>query len=271
MTEAIIRSIIGTALVLLVACPAVRQGQTVTPAGATGVIRLRVRVATADESKAKGLSRKRFFLIRGSLADNKELLQSLEQRPLLSRDCFYRSIGASEALIAWLNHSDCESIYCREVNQEDSATVPEFQHAIATGEKEFGSRELARKWLSTNLPENLASGFYKQQQASLKTLLDQAERQSGAKVASVMTDRNGTAYFTEIETGVYVISNILPIEVTDSSELWRCEVKVAPGDLATATREKPYLISDPRNKDPKDKRNIKCVSLERPLPVCSRP
>ena len=85
-----------------------------------------------------------------------------------------------------------------------------------------------------------------------------------------MTDRNGTAYFTDIEPGVYIISNILPTEVGDASELWRCEVKVAAGDMATATREKPFLIADPGNKDPKDKRNIKCVSLERALPACPR-
>lgn len=83
-----------------------------------------------------------------------------------------------------------------------------------------------------------------------------------------MTDRNGTAYFTDVEPGVYVVSNLIPTEVADSSELWRCEVKVAAGDLATATREKPFLIADANNKDPRDKRNIKCVSVQRPLPAC---
>jgi hypothetical protein len=258
-------------LMLLVCLAGMTIGQTptsTTPAGATGVIRLRVRVGIGDGSKAKGLSRKRFFLIKGSLEDNKELLQALEQRPVVSRDCYYRSIGASEELIAWLKASDCESVYCREIDQKDVATVPEFQHAAAAGEKEYGSQELARKWLSVNLPENIRSGFYKQQQQYIQTLILQAEHQAQAKVASVMTDRNGTAYFTDVEPGLYVISNILATEVGAASELWRCEVKVAPGDLATATREKPYLISDPDNKDPKDKKNIKCVSVERPLPAC---
>ncbi|MCU1265083.1 MAG: hypothetical protein JWM21_1401 [Acidobacteria bacterium] len=245
------------------------HAQTASPAGATGVIRLRVRVGIGDGTKSRGLSRKRFFLIKGSLEANKEVLQSLE-RPIVSRDCYYRGIGASEELIAWLKENDCESIYCREVDQKDAASVPEFQHALALGEKEYGSRELARKWLSVSLPENIRSGFYKRQQLDLQALIEQTERHSRTNVASVMTDRNGTAYFTDIEVGVYVISNILPTEVNDSSELWRCEVKVMPGDLATATREKPYLISDPGNKDPKDKRNIKCVSAERPLPLCPR-
>lgn len=256
-------------LMLLICLAVMAVGQTPTPppAGATGVIRLRVRVGIGDGSKAKGLSRKRFFLIKGSLEDNKELLQTLEQRPLVSRDCYYRSIGASEELIAWLKESDCESIYCREVDQKDAAAVPEFQHAVAVGEKEYGSRELARKWLSVNLPENIRSGFYKRQQQDLQALIAQAEQQSNAKVMSVMTDSFGTAYFTDIEPGVYVISNMLPTEVGPATELWRCPVKVSASDLVSAG-ERPFLMSDPGNKDPKDKKNIKCLSVERPLPAC---
>ncbi len=261
------RSTTCQACIVLLACVAVAFAQT---PNSTGVIRLRVRVSTGNGSKAQGLSRKRFFLIRGSLSDNAALLQSFAERPIVSRDCYYRSIGASEALLAWLKDGDCESIYCRSVDQLEVDKVPEFKLAMATGEKVYGSRELARQWLSTNLPENINSGFYKHQQAVLTELLAQAERQSQARVSSVMTDSNGTAYFTDIEPGLYVISNVMPAEVADSSELWLCEVKVSLGDLATATRERPYLISDPNNRDPRDKKNIKCVSLERPLPACRR-
>src|SRR5947207_2319166 len=264
-----LRTSAGIAWLTLLLCLAVMVIAQ-TPAGSTGVIRLRVRVGLGEGSKARGLQRKRFFLIKGSLEDNKSLVQSFEQRPVTSRDCYYRGIGASEALIAWLKESDCESIYCREVEAKDASTVPEFAHSVAVGEKEYGNSDLARKWLSVNLPENIRSGFYKRQQENLKSLLAQAEELSHSKVMSVMTDRNGTAYFTDIEPGVYIISNILPTEVGDASELWRCEVKVAAGDLATATREKPFLIADPGNKDPKDKRNIKCVRLERALTACPR-
>ena len=73
------------------------------------------------------------------------------------------AVGASEGLINWLKQSDCESVYCREVEPKDvegAAVVPEFQHyVIAAGEKEFGSRELARKWLTVNLSDELRSGF----------------------------------------------------------------------------------------------------------------
>ena len=255
----------------LLACLAIMAGgqtQTAPPSRARGVVRLRVRVKVDDSSKRPiGLSRKRFFLIKGSLDDNKSLLQSIEQRAVVSRDCYYRAIGASEELINWLKQSDCESIYCREVETKDvegAAAVPEFQHAIAAGEKEFGSRDLARKWLAVNLSDELRSGFYKRQQADLQTFLKQAEEISKAKVMSVMTDRNGTAYFTDVEPGIYIISNVLPTEVGDRATFWSCEVRVKPGDLAT---EKPFLISNPANKE----KNIKCVAVEKPLPACPSP
>lgn len=246
----------------------VAQNPTDAPAEARGVIRLRVRVGLGDGTKATGLSRKRFFLIKGSLEQNKTLIQAMEQQPVISRDCYYRSQGASEALIAWLKEKDCESVYCREVELEKvegPAAVPEFQRAVAAGEKEFGSRDLARKWLSVNLAENLRSGFYAKQQHKLRELINQAEESSKAKVMSVMTDSFGTAYFTDIEPGTYIISNLLPTELGNVTELWNGEIKVKPGDLAT---ELPFLISNPGNKDPRDKKNIKRVSIEKPLPAC---
>lgn len=245
--------------------PLFATGQQSSP---TGVIRLRVRVATGDGNKATGLSRKRFFLIKGSLEQNKTLVDAIEQQSLISRDCYYRSIGASEALIAWLKEKDCESVYCREVEAEHidgASAVPEFRQAVAAGEKEFGSPELARKWLVVNLRADLRSGFYARQQQRLGDLLAKAEEISKAKVLSVMTDSFGTAYFTDIEPGTYIISNLIATEVGTIAEVWNAEIKVKPGDLAT---ELPFLISNPGNKDPRDKKNIKRVSLEKPLPAC---
>ena len=240
-----------------------------TTDGPTGVVRLRVRVATGDGSKAKGLARKRFFLIKGNLQDNQSLIKAFADHPFTSRDCYYRSIGASEELIAWLNQNDCESIYCREVDVKEAARVPEFAHALSAGEKEYGGSQLALQWLTTNLPDNIRSGFYHRQQQELATLLTVAQQTSKASIKSVMTDRNGTAYFTDLPPGLYTLSNILRTESGGNAQLWNCEVKVSEGDLATAVKEKPFLISDPRNKDPRDKRNIKCVSVEAPIPACS--
>jgi hypothetical protein len=260
-----LRNLIGLGILLLLAFVAVSQIPSSTD-GPHGVIRLRVRVAQGN--KAKGLPRKRFFLIKGSLADNKNLINDLQSQAIVTRDCYYRSQGASEALIAWLRENDCESVYCREIEQKNvdgTDAVPEFQRALAAGEKEFGTREVARRWITVNLPNELRSGFYKLQQQRLKAFLSQIESSHQARVTSVMTDRNGTGYFTSIEPGIYIISSILPIEVGNTSSIWNCQITVKPGDLAT---ERPFLISNPGNKDPRDAKNIKCVSVEKPLPVC---
>jgi hypothetical protein len=74
-----------------------------------------------------------------------------------------------------------------------------------------------------------------------------------------MTDRNGTAYFTELEPGTYTLSNILPTEVGTTSLSWNCEVKVKQDERAF---EKPYLLSN------RNEKNVKCVAVEKPLPVC---
>jgi hypothetical protein len=229
-------------------------------AGPRGVLRLRVRVKLA--SATKGLSRKRFFLLPGSLADNRAVLQKIEARPVVSRDCFYRSLGASENLIHWLDENDCESLYCREVaaaDLEGPKAVPEFVQAVAAGEKELHNRDLARKWLPVYLPAPLRDSFYRRQQSDLQMLLKEAAPRAAGAVHSIMTDRNGTAYFTGLEPGTYVLSNILPIEVEQNSVLWTCEIKVKRGDLAT---ERPFQISNRQD------RNVKCVGVEKPLPVC---
>jgi hypothetical protein len=254
-----LRTTTGFFVLLIAAIVCVPQTPS-TPPEARGVLRIRVRVKVGESTK--GLSRKRFFLIKGSLEQNKSVIETIERRPFVSRDCFYARAGASAALINWLKESDCESVYCREIQPADiegAAAVPEFINAVALGEKEFGSRELARKWLAVNLPENLRNGFYQQRQSDLSATIMQAEDVSGARALSVMTDRNGTAYFTDLEPGTYTLSNIIATEIGSAGVVWNCEVQVKPGDLAT---EKPYLISN------RNDRNVKCVAVEKPLPVC---
>jgi len=249
-----LRSAIGIS-VLLLAFFCVAQTPSASQ-GAGAVLRLKVKISN------KGLSRKRFFLIKGSLEQNKSVVETIEQRPVVSRDCYYRVAGASEALIKWLKDNDCESVYCREIQAEDlegAGAVPEFLTAVSVGEKEFGSRELARKWLTVNLPEKLRSGFYKTRESDLQSSIKQAEQVSGAKVLSVMTDRNGTAYFTDLEPGKYTLSNILATEIGATAVIWNCEVQVKQDDRAY---EKPFLISNRKDK------NVKCVAVEKPLPVC---
>jgi hypothetical protein len=228
------------------------------PAKQTGVLRLRVRVKADDTAPLRGLARKRFFLIPGTIEQNRALIDAIERQTLVSRDCYYQKIGASAALISWLRESDCESVYCRGVEQEfvsGPKAVPEFATAFATSQKEFGNDETARQWITTNLAPDVRDGFYRTQQTVLQTLLKQA----GSEVHSVMTDRNGTAYFTDLGPGTYVLSNLIPTELGQTFVTWNCEVQVKPGDLAT---EKPYMVSNRKDK------NVKCLAIEKPKPVC---
>jgi hypothetical protein len=252
---------LSLALSLCVATLAIAQTPTAPP-NARGVIRLKVKVKPV--SPATGLSRKRFFLIKGSLAENQSLIEDMKRRPVSSRDCYYRALGASEALIAWLKQYDCESVYCREVDDwKEVDAVPEFQRAVAAGEKEFGSRELARKWLTVSLSDQIRDGYYRQQQRDLRTLIESSK----AKVASVMTDQKGTAYFTDIEPGTYVISNIIRTEGSETASLWNCEVKVEAGDISMVM-DRPFQISNTRDMKPLMLKQTKCFSDEQPLPAC---
>jgi len=231
---------------------------TVLAQSQTGVLRLRVKVKADDASALRGLARKRFFLIPGTLEQNRALLEAMERQPLVTRDCYYSKLGASAALIEWLKQSDCESVYCRTVEKEfvsGPKAVPEFATAFAASQKEYGNDETARQWLTTNLTPDLRDGFYRDRQRALQALLQQAPA-----VQSVMTDRNGTAYFTDLGPGSYVLTNLIPTELGQTLVTWNCDVQVKSGDLAT---EKPYLISNRKEK------LVRCVSVEKPKPVCT--
>jgi len=237
---------------------------TQTPQATRGVIRLKIKYKSGEATKE--LPRKRFFLIKGSLEENRSLIEKIKQTATLLRECYYRSKGASAALIKWLNENDCESVYCREIDGKyltGSEAVPEFKAAYDAVLRDFKNPELARRWLTVNLPAELREGFYKQKQELLNALLKQAEETTRTKVMSVMTDRKGTAYLTDLEPGVYTISNLVASETEKTSILWACEKEVKAVDLAIAMR-RPVTLSN--EKDPK----VKCEIVERPLPVCEQ-
>jgi hypothetical protein len=235
------------------------NSQTPNP---TGVLRLRVKVKIGESTKS--LARKRFYLLRGTLEQNKTVIDAAEQTPYVSRDCFYSKLGASQQFIDWLKSGDCESVYCREIDEEfvkGPKAVPEFVTAYTAGEKEFGQSNIGRKWLTNNLPPPLRDGFYRDRRNALDALLKQTEMVSGAGPLSTMTDRNGTAYFTDLEPGTYVLTSLLPIEVGASLDIWKCELQIKPGDIATET---PYQVSNKKD------RLVKCVAVEKPVPVCQK-
>lgn len=237
---------------------------TQTPPANRGVIRLKVKFKSGEVTKE--LPRKRFFLIKGTLEENKSLIERIKQTASTSRECYYRSKGASQALIKWLNDNDCDSVYCREIEEKylsGSDAVAEFRAAYNQGLLEFKSPVLARRWLTVNLPADIRDGFYKEKQRAITDLISPAEAATKTKVMSVMTDRKGTAYLTDIEPGTYTISNLVGSETEKTSILWACEKEVKAGNLAIAMR--PLILSNER--DPK----VKCEFVERPLPVCEQP
>src|SRR5205814_997122 len=116
-----------------------------------GVLRLKVRYKSGDVTK--DLPRKRFFMIIGSLDENKSLIEQIKTQPPMTRECYYRSKGASEALIKWLQQSDCDSVYCRQIEEKyvsGSEAVPEFRTAYEQALRDFKSPEIARQWLTNN-------------------------------------------------------------------------------------------------------------------------
>jgi hypothetical protein len=239
-------------------------GHSQTPQTARGAIRLKVRYKSGDVIKE--LPRKRFFLIKGSPDQNKPLVEMIKQTTVPSRACYYRSQGASAPLIKWLEDNDCESIYCRAIEERylsGGDAVPEFKTAYEQALKELKAPELARRWLANYLTAEIRDGFYNLKQRSIDSLIKQAGMLSGQPVMSIMTDRKGTAYLTDIEPGTYTISNLIPAETDKSSILWLCEREVNAADLAIAMR-RPFVLSN------EDNPKVKCEVIEQPLAVCDK-
>lgn len=240
---------------------AARPQSAETPAH--GVVRLKVKYKLS--SATKDLQRKRFFLIKGGLEQNGALIDRIKQTSLSSRECYYRSRSASPGFIKWLEDNDCESAYCRLIEEKylsGADAVPEFQAAYEQAKRELKNDELARRWLTNYLSPEIRSGFYDEKQKTIQVLMGFAETSTGTGVMSVMTDRKGTAYFTNIEPGVYTISNLVASETEKTSILWLCEREIKAVDLGTAMK-RPFTLSN--EKDPK----VKCELIERPLPVCA--
>lgn len=212
--------------------------------------------------KLEKLERKRFYLLRGGLEANKNLIGKLKTADLVSRDCFYSQLNASPQFICWLKEENCESPYCREIEKTDIEAVPEFRAAYQKSLRQFGNRPaIAEKWLTTNLAPPLKEGFYLKQKSLLQTLL------SGVKpLQSAMTDSVSVkAIFIDIPLNLsgkkeetFLVSNLLPLEVGTKSYIWACETDIGADKL-----EKLVL------KVPEDGKAVKgCEVIVKDLPVC---
>ena len=183
------------------------------------------------------LKRKRFYLFRGGLDANKELVDRIKAATVTSRDCFYCKAKASAAYTAWLKAEECESPYCREITTDDIAKVPEFQAAYQKGLKQFrGKTDLARKWLTTNLAPELRDGYYADRKKLTTSVLGTAK-----PLQSSMTDSvSVVAIFIDIplniaagkKTETFLVSNLVPIEIGDKSYVWACDVEIGAGKKA---------------------------------------
>jgi hypothetical protein len=207
------------------------------------------------------LDRKRFYLMRGGLKENENLIKRLKSTEIISRDCFYANLKASPEFMCWLKKYNCESPYCREITMEDVNEVPEFLSAYRKSLRQYaGQSEIARLWLTTNLPFDLREGFYRQQKSMINSLVLDAR-----PVQTIMTDGVlGLAYFIDVplnlenaggakkKTETFLISNLLPVEIGETSYVWACEVEI--GDQKQATLN----LKDAR----------RCVIVSRDLPVC---
>ncbi len=218
--------------------------------------------------KAEKLQRKRFYLLRGGLEENKNLIKKLESAEITSRDCFYSQMQASPQFICWLKEENCESPYCREIDKTAIESVPEFQTAFQKGLRQFGKSRstIAQSWLITNLSPPLSSGFYLRQKSLLESLLSIVK-----PLQSSMTDSVSVkAIFIDIplnlpetdgkkkKSETFLVSNLLPLEVGDKSYIWTCETEISNGKLAKLVLQVPEG----------DKKVKNCEVFVKDLPVC---
>jgi hypothetical protein len=233
------------------------------PANAQDVGSLELAGRVKIGTKVEKIKRKRFFLFRGGLESNRALIDRMKAAAVTSRDCFYCQMKASPEFVAWLKAEDCESPFCREVTAEDTKSVPEFSAAFKKGLTQYRNKaDIAQKWITTNLAPGLRDGYYLQRKAAAETVL-----QAVRPLQSSMTDSVSVrAMFIDIPlnlggktTETFLISNVVPIEISGKSYLWSCEVEIGPTKKVLL----PLQVPEP-NKTVK-----KCEVTVRDLPACT--
>jgi len=126
-------------------------------------------------------------------------------------------------LVDWLRDNDCESVYCRQLQQKDVDAVPEFQKARADGLKDLGNESLALQWLPSFLDDSVRDGFFDlQQEAICETI-----RSTKAKVvSSVMTDSAASASSRLSSREAMSSSSILAMDIKGKAVGWNLAILV---------------------------------------------
>lgn len=221
-----------TLLIVLVAAqtPAVAQLDR-------GMIEVNVKNVKIGGIPAR-LSRKRFYMFAGGLKENAALLQRIKAAEIVSRNCYYKKLNASDQYLCWLQSENCESPFCRVVearylNAADKQSVPEFLAAYNRGLTVFkGKQDIAREWLLTNMPDDLVNGYYRQQQKVLAGVLGglvpaQSAMTDTAAIRTIFIDIPFAA--GSPQKAKYLFSNVIPIEIGNKSYVWSCERDVEAG------------------------------------------
>jgi len=210
--------------------------------------------------KDLALPRKRFYLFPGDMQKNADLVGRIKEAKITSRDCYYTQNGASPCFIAWLKKDNCETPFCRKIDNDD-LLITEFQDAYNKGLALYAKKPcIALDWVINNLPEKLAGGFYRQQRKVIDDTL------MGVKpIESTMTTEKAQATFSKVPVGEtaskFVVSNVLPAEVGSKSYVWICELSVGKGKTVSAV-----LATDEANAAMK---KAGCMVFVKDLQACS--
>lgn len=231
-----------------------------TEGASPGVIQI-IPDGSSPANKSR-LARKRFYL--SSCPFNLGNSVNLATAPTLRT--FYRGVGASAQLTAWLEENHCETIYCRELTineakcegSDPTKCVPEFNAAYRNAlSMTKGDENLALKMITNYAPltdPKLRIGFYEARTEWLKNAVAKIESavRSDYRIRTTMTDKDGIGFFYDLCPGSYYVSSVAPIDVDGVEIIWETArpFKVeGPPDMKTATR---ITLAFPPSKDKKN-------------------
>jgi hypothetical protein len=229
------------------------------PTQATGTILIQGKLVKDAKGKP-AVARKRFYLFRGGLAENKTLIDSIDAAEIVSRDCYYAKLNASACFLSWLQEENCETAFCRAIKKDDIGKVKEFKDAYDRGIKLYGPParpELALSWVLDNMSQTLVSGFYFAQKTAIERILAKQQPLQSIMTTSTAAEASFPGLAVGDKAALYTVSTLIPVEVGGKSYVWTCEASIAP-----TGKVPPIILST----DPKARKN--CVLKIRDLPAC---